>query len=129
MEPRSGRRTSANVIAQTVTSLLGNAKRHASGSRISIGGAHDDGEVVITVDDDGPGLAVADCERIFERGVSTNDGSGLGLYVARSQLAAIGGGISAEPRNGGGARFTIRLPGAHRRSGSWPNRGHPASAE
>jgi signal transduction histidine kinase len=67
--------------------------------------------VEISIVDDGPGVAVADLERIFEpffTGRREAGGAGLGLAIARSLLAASGGTIVAE-RVAAGARFRIAL--------------------
>ncbi len=80
--------------------------------------------VVVTVDDDGPGLPPDNTERIFERFYSDRPGheeygdhSGLGLSISRQIVEAHGGRISAENRHGpdgsvAGARFTVELPAA-----------------
>ena len=65
----------------------------------------------VTVRDDGPGVAAADIERIFEpffTGRREEGGAGLGLAIARSLLAASGGTIVAE-RVAAGASFRITL--------------------
>jgi signal transduction histidine kinase len=68
---------------------------------------------VITVADDGDGIAEADLERIFRPGVrisprADDRTSGLGLALARRLADAAGGSIHAEP--GPGGRFVVRLP-------------------
>lgn len=103
--------SSARVVAQVATELISNAERHAPGSVVEVAAISRGDEVWITVSDRGPGIDPQSCERIFERGVSTG-GTGLGLYVVRSQLTPIGGRISAMPRYGGGAKFIVRLPAA-----------------
>jgi signal transduction histidine kinase len=71
----------------------------------------------IAIDDDGPGVADADRERIFEfgqRAGSDVPGWGIGLSRARSLLEAHGGEICVERSPSGGARFTVRLPRARK---------------
>jgi signal transduction histidine kinase len=71
----------------------------------------------IAIDDDGPGVAETDRERIFEfgqRAGSDVPGWGIGLSRARSLLEAHGGDIRVERSPRGGARFTVRLPRALR---------------
>ena len=71
----------------------------------------------VIVDDDGPGIPGHALERVFERfytdrpdqGFGQN--SGLGLSISRQIVEAHGGTISASNRQGGGARFTVWLPG------------------
>lgn len=61
--------------------------------------------------DCGPGVAPRDRERIFEMFVSSRpDGTGLGLFLARTALRKCGGEIAALPRKGGGALLRITLP-------------------
>jgi heavy metal sensor kinase len=69
----------------------------------------------VTVSDDGPGIAIADRERIFERffradGARTRGGSGLGLAIAQEIVVAHGGQIRFEPREPRGSVFSIELP-------------------
>lgn len=69
--------------------------------------------VRIEVADDGPGIAEASRQRIFEpfvRGGTGTIGTGLGLTVCRELLQAAGGTIHIESNQGGGARFVIELP-------------------
>jgi signal transduction histidine kinase len=75
------------------------------------------GSTQLCVDDDGPGVAEADRQRIFERfvrldGARARDagGSGLGLAIVREIVAAHGGTISVGTSPLGGARFEVVLP-------------------
>ena len=75
--------------------------------------------VAIEVDDDGPGIAPADRDRIWERfargGVARQPGtggSGLGLPAVKAIVEAHGGSLACRARPGGGTRFTVLLPGA-----------------
>ena len=74
-------------------------------------------QVVLQVDDDGPGVPGADRERVFDRFVRLDDarsrdagGSGLGLAIAAEITAMHDGSISVTDAPGGGARFEVRLP-------------------
>ncbi|WP_331498876.1 HAMP domain-containing sensor histidine kinase [Nocardioides sp.] len=95
-------------LAAAVRPLLENAGRHGAGEpRIEVG--RDGRTVVISVVDDGPGVAAEDLERVFEPGHTTHgDGSGLGLSLARRMVRAIGGDVVARP--GPGGRFEVRVP-------------------
>lgn len=72
---------------------------------------------IVSIEDEGPGLDPADCERIFERFVQLGTkargdrGAGLGLSIAQSIVILHGGTIAARPRKGGrGLCVTVRLP-------------------
>jgi signal transduction histidine kinase len=71
-----------------------------------------DGAGRIAVCDDGPGVAEAEKERIFEPFYSgKSDGTGLGLLISRKIVESYGGSLRATDRPGGGACFEILLPG------------------
>ena len=73
-------------------------------------------ELTITVVDDGIGWpqSMNPIERVFEKGVTTTDGSGLGLYHVKQVVEGLGGFVEArqEPYSEelGGAQFTLRVP-------------------
>ncbi len=71
------------------------------------------GEVVVEVEDGGPGLSPEILARLFEPFLSTKGtaGTGLGLALTREQVRSCGGSIEGWNRPGGGAVFTIRLAG------------------
>ena len=74
---------------------------------------------VIRVEDNGPGIAEDDLENIFDPFFTTKapgEGTGLGLSICARLVDGMGGQILAENRDGGGAAFTIRLPGAPEKS-------------
>ena len=69
-----------------------------------------DSDVVIAVEDSGPGLSESVAERLFEPFVTSKaNGMGLGLSISRSFLRNQGGDLWVEPGSLGGARFVIRL--------------------
>jgi signal transduction histidine kinase len=111
--PRVG--VDADLIERILSPLVENACHHGTSSvRVSVGAA--DGAVVFDVIDDGPGVAPADADRIFEPGVrgaisgngQAGAGAGLGLSLARRLAQAADGSVSVEP--GPGGRFRVRLP-------------------
>jgi signal transduction histidine kinase len=103
-------------LARAVGNLVDNAARYASSS-VQISVSHHDGVARLVVDDDGPGIAPADRERVFERFTRLDDsrarhrgGSGLGLAVVRSIVDRHHGRVRAERSPLGGARFVTELP-------------------
>ena len=102
-------------VRALVDNLLENAARHGGdGGRVEVSLESRDGELALTVDDDGPGVAPADRERIFERFVRAADGgapgSGLGLALVRQQARLHGGEVTVGEAPLGGARFSVTLP-------------------
>ena len=89
-----------------------------SNQPIEVSVARDDSTWSFLVADRGPGLAPGEENKVFEkfyRGPRTRPGGlGLGLSIARQLVEAHGGEIIAQNREGGGARFSIRLPLANR---------------
>jgi two-component system sensor histidine kinase BaeS len=101
-------------LGQVVANLVENALKYAT-SGIEIAVARADGDVVISVHDDGPGLSAADLPHVFDRLYASRTvpgrkvGTGLGLAIVRELSAAMGGSVWAEPSDRG-ARFVVRLP-------------------
>ncbi|MFF4625446.1 sensor histidine kinase [Nonomuraea jabiensis] len=102
-------------LAGVVNNLLANARRHAH-SCVEVTVERVDGQAVVTVQDDGAGIAPEDRERVFETFVRLREGrrldpggSGLGLAISRETSKAHGGSLTIEncPK---GARFVLRLP-------------------
>ncbi|BCK54366.1 HAMP domain-containing sensor histidine kinase [Nocardia wallacei] len=102
-------------LERAVVNLLENADRHGGGV-MSVGVDRAGAQVVITVDDHGPGVAPEDRQRIFERFVTVRRGrraaagTGIGLALVAETVAAHGGTVVCTDRPGGGARFVVRLP-------------------
>ncbi len=83
-----------HALQEVLANLLDNARRHAH-SRIEVSVDSTDEQVLIRVIDDGPGLALEDRGRVFERFASLDGrgGSGLGLTIARGLARAMGGDV------------------------------------
>lgn len=106
-----------NQLQRMVQNLADNAARHARGSVGFVLHENSSGSTQLCVEDDGPGVAEADRQRIFERfvrldGARARDagGSGLGLAIVAEIVAAHGGTISVGTSPLGGARFEVVLP-------------------
>lgn len=105
-------------LQRMVQNLADNAARHAR-STVGFGLREDaSGTTTLCVEDDGPGVAEADRQRIFERfvrldGARARDagGSGLGLAIVAEIVTAHGGTITVGTSPLGGARFEVVLPG------------------
>jgi signal transduction histidine kinase len=101
---------------QILVNLLGNAVRHSpSGGSIALIIERRGEMVSATVADEGPGIAEADQQRIFERYERVGDapgGIGLGLAISRRLARSMGGDIELQSAPGEGARFTLVLPSA-----------------
>jgi signal transduction histidine kinase len=103
-------------LEQALRNLVDNADRHA-GSAVRLDLHREEAEAVIWVDNDGPTIAPEDRERVFERFVRLDEsrsadagGSGLGLPIARTTVAAHGGQVVVEDAPDGWCRFALRLP-------------------
>ena len=118
-------------LGRVFTNLLDNALTFSPAegvvrARVRRGHAGGRGVLIVTVDDEGPGIPEDNLDSIFERfytsrpeGAAFGAHSGLGLAIARQIIAAHGGHVFAENRKdaGGavqGARFTVSLPAAGR---------------
>jgi signal transduction histidine kinase len=104
------------LLERSVRNLLDNAVRHAH-RRVELAVRTSASEVVLVVDDDGPGVPPADRERVFERftrldeGRARDDGgTGLGLALVRTVAERHGGTASATTNPYGGARLELKLP-------------------
>ena len=108
------------TLAQALLNLLLNALEHSpSGGRIDLAARRQDGAALLSVTDEGPGVALAERERIFEPLYSLRGGTGLGLAVVRRIATDAGWVIEVDDAPGGGAEFRVRVPLAgSARSGS-----------
>ena len=101
-------------IEQALDNLIANALEHGEGP-VVVGAVRVPGTLLLTVDDDGPGVDPAVTQRAFDRfarGDEARAGSGTGLGLAIVQTIAVshGGAAGLEPRPGGGTRAWLRLP-------------------
>jgi signal transduction histidine kinase len=101
-------------VLQIISNLLSNAFRWTpDGGKVELELASSNGRVSVAVDDNGPGVPLAERERIFRPFWSRDDsGTGLGLAIAHELAAALGGRIKLESETGKGSRFELLLPAA-----------------
>ena len=104
-------------LAQIMRNLLSNAAKYSgSGSRVQVSVEDGDGEVIVRVRDDGPGLGEEDSERLFAlyyrsaRQAAAAPGAGIGLFVCKELVDAMGGRIWAKDLPEGGAEFGFTIP-------------------
>jgi PAS domain S-box-containing protein len=108
-------------LMQILVNLLSNAVKFTTHGGVSVSYEHIGNDVIIRVQDSGPGIPEDQTERIFEEfyqvegGLSrASGGTGLGLAIARRFARLMEGDITVEPAPGGGAVFIVRLAGAER---------------
>lgn len=107
----------AELLETILETLVDNAVSFSPpAGRVVVALAARDGEAMLTVEDDGPGIAPERLKRAFERYYSNRPGSGtgkhfgIGLWLARQNATAMGGKISALNRAEGGLCVTVVLP-------------------
>jgi len=99
-------------IRQVLTNLLANALKFApENSAITVRAFREGDEAVVEVQDEGPGIPVAEREKIFDKfyKLGNKEGSGLGLAICRSIIAAHGGSIGVADKQPGACLY-FRLP-------------------
>ncbi|HOU40809.1 MAG TPA: ATP-binding protein, partial [Promineifilum sp.] len=116
-----------NVISRVLLNLFDNALKYShDGQLVTVEGrAIDNGEVLISVSDQGAGIPKEYREIVFEKfrrikNDSSSKGLGLGLAFCRLAVEAHGGRIWIDDAPGGGARFNLTLPEAPRENASGP---------
>jgi signal transduction histidine kinase len=109
----------ADLVGRVVDNLFANALKFTpTGGHVAISAACRDGSLVVSVQDDGPGIAAADQERIFDKYFqvgtpdqpSTRRGIGIGLTFCRLAIEAHGGSIWVESVPGQASVFSFSLP-------------------
>jgi two-component system sensor histidine kinase KdpD len=107
-------RADATLIDQALANLVENAARHtAADTVVQIRAQQREHELVVSVEDFGPGIDDSEIERVFEkfeRGSGEGGGVGLGLAICRSIVRLHGGRVWAEKVPGGGSAFRFTLP-------------------
>ena len=121
--PREGFDVDADPIrfSQVIANLLTNAAKYSGpGAHIAVRASHDTDDVIVSVTDDGMGIAADQLPRLFEtffQGPRSTDraegGLGLGLALVKSLIELHGGSVTASSKGiGRGSTFELRLPRA-----------------
>ncbi len=111
-------RSTRDEVHQVIYNLTENALKYSgAGGTVQVSLRQEEGQVVLRVEDDGPGIPEEDLPRIFERCYRVDKarsraagGTGLGLSIVRDTVEKRGGTVEAANRAGGGAAFTVRWP-------------------
>jgi len=103
-------------LERVISNLTENALRHAPpGSAVIVSLLDDAGQVLVAIDDEGPGVPPEVADNLFQKfvqakGKKRSGKIGLGLYFCRITVEHWGGAIGYAPRPEGGSRFWFRLP-------------------
>ncbi|MGQ9682998.1 MAG: HAMP domain-containing sensor histidine kinase [Anaerolineae bacterium] len=106
-----------NRLERILANLLSNALKYSGpGTPVTLAARPQGQEVLITVSDQGPGIAPEDLPHLFERyyrgrgEAAQRQGIGLGLYITKALVEAHGGRITVESEAGQGSTFAFTLP-------------------
>ncbi len=108
-------RLDSTRIAQVLDNFLNNARKYAPESHVEVRIRRQERNILVEVEDQGPGIAPEHLSHLFERFYRvTNDqsirGTGLGLYISRKIVEAHSGEVGVESELGKGTRFYFTLP-------------------
>jgi two-component system sensor histidine kinase KdpD len=107
-------RADAGQLRRAVANLLENALRYGDGYPVSVRARVSGGRILMRVVDQGPGIPLAEQERIFapfyRAPGAAGQGSGLGLAIVRGLVEANGGDVRVESLPGQGTSFVVELP-------------------
>ncbi|MBO0799800.1 MAG: ATP-binding protein [Blastocatellia bacterium] len=117
-ESLPGVKVDSRLIAEALTRVVENAAKYSPhGSKILVRGRLDGNQLMVSVTDQGPGIAPDETDRVFDNlyrstlpNIHSNHGAGMGLAIARGMIEAHGGKIRVESSPGHGATFIFELP-------------------
>jgi signal transduction histidine kinase len=118
LDPEAGAAVDAAAFRQVILNLLDNAVKYGpEQGDVEVGLCRAGDAVLVSIADRGPGVPAGERQAIFRRFQRLDrdrrtaaTGAGLGLAVVRELVARHGGSCAVEDREGGGARFVVRLP-------------------
>ena len=110
--------TDPEKLKRIMSNIIGNAIRYTpAGGKVRIAAKKDKDFIVMAVSDTGVGIPEADKKKIFDKFFRSQnamrlapDGTGLGLFITKSLIGAMGGKISFESEEGKGTTFRLSLP-------------------
>ncbi|MCE7936953.1 PAS domain S-box protein [Candidatus Saccharibacteria bacterium CPR2] len=104
-------------LREIITNLFDNAVKYTEEGKIVIGLRADEQNVLVTVEDTGPGIPAEDIPHLFEKFYRVDNsatrqigGTGLGLFICRKIVELFGGKIWVDSRLGKGSKFYVSLP-------------------
>jgi signal transduction histidine kinase len=100
----------ADQLIQVMVNLLSNANRHTKDGVIAVEAEPEGGCIKVAVTDNGSGISPDILPRVFERGVTGTESSGLGLEICKKIIESHGGTIAAESEPGKGTTISFALP-------------------
>ena len=100
----------ADQLIQVLTNILTNSNKHTKNGSITVDVQPDSGFVSVLVKDTGTGISRKLLPRVFERGVTGSDGSGLGLPICKEIIENHDGTIDIESELGKGTEVLFRIP-------------------
>jgi signal transduction histidine kinase len=116
VDPDMPRRIHADEVRlrQILINLLGNAVKFTHEGGVKLTATHNDGRIVVTISDSGPGISADDQERVFkafERGSGRGEtGAGLGLTITLRLVELMGGEVSLDSMPGEGCTVSVHVP-------------------
>ena len=107
------------LLEQALINIVLNATQYTpAGSAIYLSARYESPDLVLTIEDEGPGFSSESKERIFDKFYrvpgTQPGGTGLGLSIVKGIIEFHGGTIGVQNRPIGGAQFIIRLPVPHK---------------